>query len=77
MEEFSILSEVVGARYRIETVDSLPLGNLTCAYQGLASMRCTWSTKGSYFELRTCLFSKTGPGLLNQDGTEWPVADLL
>ena len=66
-----------GARSRRETVVSLPLRNLTWAYCGFASMSSASSTNESYFELRTCFFSNTGPGVESQDGTDSPLVERL
>ena len=61
-----------GATSRRGTVVSLPDGNRTSAYCGVACTSYTSSTTGSYFEERPWRLRYTGPGVLNQAGTEIP-----
>ena len=64
-----------GARNFVDAVSSLPSGSLTIAYFGFASISSTSSTNGSNLDFRTCRFSRTKPGVVNQVGTEVPLVD--
>ena len=66
--EVSVGGEPAGARWRIDTVVSLPSGSLTWAYSGLASSSSTFSTIGSYLHDRTGRFMNTVPGYASQSG---------
>ncbi len=64
-----------GARWRKETESSRPQGYLTLACVGVQDTNSTSSTKGSYFDLRTCRFTKTGPFCNSHDGNAEPFAE--
>ena len=64
---------LAGAKSLTETVDSRLLGNLMGEYWGFALINTTSLTNGLYSLAWTWQCKRTGPGVDNQVGKEWPL----